>query len=76
MALNPKFFVIRRFGVLNARIILKLQTEICELEDTLSSLDRNTHDRRGSSPLTFLDDIEPRKRLLDDLEEKLDRYSE
>ena len=76
MALNTKFFIIRRFNVLNARIILKLQTEICDLEDQLSSLDCNTHDRNMARPLSFLHDIDQRKDLLDDLERKLHRYSE
>ncbi len=76
MALNTNFFVIRRFNVLNARIILKMQTEICELENQLSSLDCNTHDKNMARPLSFLHDIELRKDLLDDLEGKLHRYSE
>jgi hypothetical protein len=76
MALNTKFFIIRRFNVLNARIILKLQTEICELEDQLSSLDCNEDDTNMAPPLSFLHDIDRRRDLLDDLEGKLHRYSE
>jgi hypothetical protein len=77
MTKHTDFFVIRRFEVLNARIVLKLQTEICVLEENLSRLDRGRNDdgKVGDPPRSFLEDSHGRKRLLDDLEDKLSRYS-
>jgi hypothetical protein len=77
MASDTDFFVIRRFEVLNARVILKLQTEICALESRLSYLDRSSkHNGHGSAPRSFLeDDSEDRIDLLEELEKKLDHYS-
>jgi hypothetical protein len=76
MASDTDFFVIRRFEVLNTRVILKLQTEICALESRLSYLDRiSRHNGAGSAPRSFLEDGEERTELLDELEKKLDHYS-
>lgn len=73
MASTTDFFVIRRFRNLNARIILKLQVEISDLESQLSFRDH----RPGSEPWTFLDDTcEERKTHLETLQEKLCYYSE
>jgi hypothetical protein len=76
MASDTDFFVIRRFQVLNARIILKLQTEICHIESRLSYFDRGSkHDGTISPPHSFLEDDPKRSGLLEELEEKLHHYS-
>lgn len=76
MASDTDFFIIRRFEVLNARIILKLQTEICALESHLTYLDRiSKYNEAGSAPRSFLEDDEERTDLLERLEKKLDHYS-
>ncbi|KAI9780828.1 MAG: hypothetical protein M1839_006455 [Geoglossum umbratile] len=38
------FQLFRRFGVLNARVLLHLQDELCELESALAELDASPHD--------------------------------
>jgi hypothetical protein len=77
MASDTDFFIIRRFEVLNTRIILKLQTEICDLESQLSYLDRGfRYGEPGRAPFSFINDDEERKEILGRLQEKLDCYSE
>ena len=39
IASDNDFFVIRRFGTLNARIILALQDQLSQLEESLNALD-------------------------------------
>jgi hypothetical protein len=39
VASDPAFFIVRRFGALNARVILCLQDEIAELEEKLNEFD-------------------------------------
>ena len=45
VASDPSFFVIRRFGTLNARVALSLQNEIVQLEERLDHLDKFYSDR-------------------------------
>jgi hypothetical protein len=85
MASDNDFFLLRRFGDLNARILLKMQFEISRLERRLQELENNIMeslddkqrndsfhwDERSQSGPMF-----ERKRLLDILQPRLKDYSE
>lgn len=78
MASGNEFFVLRRFGDLNARVLLLLQDRIVRLEEQLEYEDRmallapNEHADSG----TFRDEPRlERERILDELSRELDRYS-
>jgi hypothetical protein len=80
MASDQAFFILRRFGTLNARVLLALQDEIVELEDQLNLLDEEAS--RKETPLnldngTFRDDpFSDRRELVTKiLPEKLAKYS-
>lgn len=45
VASDPSFFVVRRFGTLNARVALSLQDEIVQLEERLDHMDEVYSDR-------------------------------
>lgn len=45
VASDPSFFVLRRFGTLNARVALSLQDEIAQLEEKLDYMDKTYGDR-------------------------------
>ncbi|KAF2790450.1 hypothetical protein K505DRAFT_340422 [Melanomma pulvis-pyrius CBS 109.77] len=45
VASDPSFFVLRRFGTLNARVALSLQDEIAQLEEKLDYMDKKYSDR-------------------------------
>jgi hypothetical protein len=45
VASDPSFFVLRRFGTLNARVALSLQDEIAQLEERLDHMDNKFSDR-------------------------------
>jgi hypothetical protein len=45
VASDPSFFVLRRFGTLNARVALSLQDEIAQLEERLDHMDKTYSDR-------------------------------
>jgi hypothetical protein len=83
VASDPAWFITRRFSTLNARIILRLQDNVVELEQKLNKLDRdyslpnsimqdddNTHN--GSFRLESFDD---RKQVIKDLAIALKEYS-
>jgi hypothetical protein len=40
MASDQSFFIVRRFGTLQARVALSLQDEIVQLEEELDSMDK------------------------------------
>ena len=70
-------FVIRRFSKLNSRIILRLQDEICQLEEILDNIDNHCIARfEQIDNGTFRDDkINDRRQVLDQLTLKLKFYS-
>ena len=81
MASEQTFFIVRRFGALNTRVILALQDEIVELEQQLNHLDEDysrkdaneNHTHNGSFRF---DGFEDRRNLIQDiLPEKLAKYS-
>jgi hypothetical protein len=80
MASDQAFFILRRFGTLNTRVLLAMQDEIVELEDQLNLLDEEAS--RKESPYnvdngTIRDDPfgERRELVTKILPEKLAKYS-
>ncbi|KAH0545395.1 hypothetical protein FGG08_000536 [Glutinoglossum americanum] len=77
-ASDNDFFVIRRFGALNTRVILKWQDDIAKLEDELQSLDDDA--RRIDGPHlnngSFRHEPIPRRsEILHESHRKLKEYS-
>lgn len=64
---DDDFFILRKFGSLNARVILALQDEICRLERDLTALDDECSQKTGPDYHngSFRDDLgSPRSELL------------
>lgn len=73
-ASDDDFFVLRRFGELSARVLLRLQDRIVMFEEDLQRMDQDCRDK-GFNNGTFRDDpIGQRQRLLDDLTPMLEQY--
>lgn len=66
------FQLFRRFGTLNARCLLYLQEEICELESILAEYDASEH----SSASRRYDQHPDRGKLISHITTKLSQYSE
>jgi len=80
IASEQAFFMVRRFGALNARVALALQDEITQLEDRLNWLDEYDVDHvpdKDYNNGTFRDDLnEKRKALMQqEIPKKLMEYS-
>lgn len=82
VASDPSFFLLRRFGTLNARVALSLQDEIAQLEEELDYMDktyshRDTPDAHNGTfredPFDGPDDRQELVRIV--LPEKLRKYS-
>ena len=79
MASSNDFFLLRRFGALNARVILLMQDRISRLEQDIDKIDQEVRD--SSNPAARndsfrLDQGSKREYLLDLLIPKLKEYSE
>jgi hypothetical protein len=82
MASDRAFFIVRRFGALNARVALSLQDEIAELEEKLDFMDReySSPDRpdlnNGSlRDDPFVEEGDRRQLVREILPQKLAKYS-
>jgi hypothetical protein len=82
VASDPSFFVLRKFGTLNARVALSLQDEIAQLEEELDSMDKtySHRDTKDAHNGTFRDDpfdgpLDRQQLVRVILPEKLLRYS-
>ena len=82
VASDPSFFVLRRFGTLNARVALSLQDEIAQLEEKLDYMDKMYSDRdipdvhNGTfRNETFIGDDDRQALVKDVLPGKLEKYS-
>lgn len=74
---DDDFFLLRRFGALNARIALSLQDQVSALEERLRELDQE-YTRSDSPPInngTLRDDKEDRAELICQITAKLREYS-
>lgn len=78
IASDNDFLILRRFGVLSARVALSLQDEIVELEERLEQCDAaySGRDAEDVNNGTFRDDLPDRKQLLRVIGKKITRYSE
>ena len=80
VASDQAFFVVRRFGALNTRVLLALQDEITEMDQHLNAWDK-MYSRKAKPEDTnngsfrFDPCPERRKLVLEILPEKLSRYS-
>ena len=73
-ASDDDFFVLRRFGGLGARVLLRLQDRIVKLEEDLEGMDHMCRQNAWNNG-TFRDDpILERQRLLDELTSRLEQY--
>lgn len=78
IASDNDFFVIRRFGTLNARIILALQDQLSQLEETLNKLDTKYSqvDWQDVNNGSFREDTQAdRRTIISDIRTALLEYS-
>jgi len=78
IASDTDFFVIRRFGALNARVILALQDDISQLEEQLASLENlySSKDYEDINNGSFRQESKPgRAAIIRELKVKLKEYS-
>ncbi len=71
------FYIIRRFGALNARVTLALQDQVSVMEEQLKNLD-SEFSRRDAADVhngSFRDDQAERKRLVEEIGDVLMKYS-
>ena len=77
MASDDDFFVLRRFGKLGARVVLRLQNEIAQLEDDLQAEDafcmRQENPKLDNGTFA-LDPSERRKKIMEELTWRMERY--
>lgn len=72
------FFVLRRFGALSARVLLRLQDQLTQIEEDLEALE--THHRQKEVPDvhngTFREEtLKDREKLIGDAQRLLRKYS-
>lgn len=77
LASEGDLLIFRRFGALNARILLALQDEVSQLEEELNKMDTyySGKDNEDVNNGTFRDEMPDRADLLNHLREKLYQYS-
>ena len=78
MASSDDFFVLRRFGQMNTRVLLLMQDRITRKEEELLNLDklaRSGPDIDGVSNSLRHDPQEEREMILDELKDQLKEYS-
>ena len=73
-ASDDDFFVLRRFGELSARVLLRLQQRIVTLEEDLQQMDRVGVEKGFNNGTFRYDPIGPRQQLLDELTSRLEQY--
>ena len=75
MASSDDFFVLRKFGVLNARVALMMQDRIVQMSEELDREDRECI-QMGENNGTMRKDPKPRRQeILEQLAWRLERYS-
>ena len=74
MASDDDFFVLRRFGELSARVLLRLQNRIAMLEENLQRMDRDCVEKGLNNGTFRYDPIWHRQQLLDELTSRLEQY--
>lgn len=74
MASDDDFFVLRRFGELSARVLLRLQDRIAILEEDLQRVDRMCLEDGANNGTFRYDPSLERQQILDELTSRLERY--
>lgn len=75
MGSDDDFFVIRKFGALNARVILRMQDQISQLSEQLDAEDALCCQNQWHAGDRRADPSVKRQRLLDEITQLLERYS-
>ncbi len=73
-ASDDDFFVLRRFGDLSARVLLRLQDRIVKLEEDLQHMDYMCLENGYNNGTFRYDPICERQQLLDELTSRLEQY--
>ena len=73
-ASDDDFFVLRRFGDLSARVLLRLQDRIVKLEEDLQNIDHMCLENGYNNGTFRYDPIGERQLLLDELTSRLEQY--
>ncbi|CAI7644902.1 unnamed protein product [Penicillium pancosmium] len=77
-ASDKNLFILRSFKTLNTRILLKMQDEICQLEEELDGIDK-IYAQESMTPVnngSFRHDVvERRQEILTEAGEKLKQYT-
>lgn len=78
VASDTDFFILRRFSVANARIALLLQDRVSQTVEDLEKVDElcSQKDGKDVDNGSFRTDIEARTELLEELQSRLNKYSE
>lgn len=74
---DNELFILRRFSTLNARVILGMQDNLCELESKLKAVDercKNAENDIDNGTFRY-DQQDDRRGLLKDIKDKLRDYS-
>jgi hypothetical protein len=77
LASDTDFLVIRRFDILNARVLLWLQDQLCVLEENSERLDKQ-YSRREAEDVnngTMRDELPDRADMVESIYKKLKEYS-
>jgi hypothetical protein len=77
IASDDNFFILRRFGTLNARVFLALQDQLTVLESNLSAIDEDaSRDDNDYHNGTFREDrFQERVVIIAEIQKKLEQYS-
>ena len=73
-ASDDDFFLLRKFGKLSARVLLRLQDRIVFLEEDLQRIDQRCEENGLNNGTFRYEPNEERQRLLDDLTSRLEQY--
>ena len=73
-ASDDDFFVVRRFGELSARVLLRLQDRIVEIEEELQRMDEWCRTNDADNGTFRGDPIDGRKLLMDEVTSRLEQY--
>ncbi len=73
-ASDDDFFVLRRFGELSARVLLRLQDRIVKIEEDLQHMDEMCRTNGYDNGTFRYDPMDKRQWLLDELTSRLEQY--
>ena len=74
MASDDDFFLLRRFGELSARVLLRMQDRIVILEEDLQRMDQMCIEKAYDNGTFRYDPMVIRVQLMDELTSRLEQY--